>query len=170
MPTFKENLYSAMKPLFPETLIWSDMSSPAPARPYSVMRVQSRKPLNMDHHSDVNSSGIIKVTGDREFTLNIQRFQDYKASDDVTDYLQAVVDKLRLRSHIDRLLSKGLAAYHSHAVQNISGLLDNTQTENRAMVDILIRYRSNQLDDVGLIETVNMTCTDEPPYTVIASV
>lgn len=170
MPTFKENLYAAMKPLFPETLIWADMSSPTPARPYSVMRVQSVKTLNMDHHSDVNSNGLISVTGDREFTLNIQRFQDYKAPEDVTSHLQAVVDKLRLRSHIDRLLSKGLAAYHSHAVQNISGLLDNTQIENRAMVDILVRYRSTQLDDVGLIETVNMRCTDEPEYTVIAAV
>ena len=169
MSTFKENLYAAMKPLFPDTLIWADMSSPAPARPYSVLRIQSVKSVNHDHHSDVDNSGIQTVTGDREFTLNIQRFQAYSSSSDVTDHLQTVVDKLRLRSHIDRLLSKGLAAFQTHAVQNISGLLDTTQIENRAMVDVMMRYRSTQLDDVGLIETVNMLCTDEPEYTVIAS-
>ena len=36
-------------------------------------------------------------------------------------------------------------------------------------MDIMMRYRSTQLDDVGLIETVNITCTDEPEYVVIAS-
>lgn len=170
MPTFKENIYAAMKPLFPETLIWSSMNGPAPARPYSVMRVQSVRIVNNDHTSDVNASGIQTVTGDREFTLNIQRFQAYSANDDVVDKLQAVADKLQLRSHIDRLLSKGFAAFDTHAPMNISGLLDSTEIENRATMDVMMRYRSTQLDDVGLIETVNMLCTDEPEYTVIASV
>lgn len=169
MPTFKENLYAAMKPLFPETLIWADMNAPAPARPYSVMRVQSVRIINNDHTSEVDSGGIQTVTGDREFTLNIQRFQAYSNNDDVVEKLQAVADKLQLRSHIDRLLSKGLAAFDTHAPMNISGLLDATQIENRASMDIMMRYRSTQLDDVGLIETVNMTCTDEPEYVVIAS-
>lgn len=173
MPTFEENLYDAIKPMIAETLVWADQNAPAPARPYCVMRIQSVKLMNNDHSSDVDDFGIQKVTGDREFTLNIQRFQEY-TPENVTTKLQAVADKLQLRSHIDRFLSKGLAAFDTHPVMDISGLLDTTQIEKRASLDIMMRYRSTQLDDVGLIDTVNITGKDDgvssPEYTIIVTV
>jgi len=92
----------------------------------------------------------------------------------VTGKLQAIADKLRLISVIDKFKSKGLVAFNAAQVQDISALLDKTQIEKRASLDIFIRYRSVQTDDVGLIETANIQGQDDgvnsPVYTVVASV
>ena len=171
--TLETDLMALIQPLAGGTVIWMDQNAPRPALPYCAMKIMSVRQKNRDHYSDVDDSGIQTVAGDREFTLNIQRYQAYGV-DGVTGKLQAIADKLRLISVIDKFKSKGLVAFNAAQVQDISALLDKTQIEKRASLDIFIRYRSVQTDDVGLIETANIQGQDDgvnsPVYTVVASV
>lgn len=171
--TLETDLYALIQPLVGGTLIWMDQSAPRPALPYCAMKIMSVRQINRDHYSDVDDGGIQTVTGDREFTLSIQRYQAYGA-DSVTGKLQAVSDKLRLTSVIDKFSAKGLVAFDAGQVQDISALLDKTQIEKRASLDIFMRYWAVQTDNVGLIETANIEGRDNgvnsPVYTIVASV
>jgi len=171
--TMETDLYALIQPLVGGTVIWMDQNAPRPALPYCAMKIMSRRRVNKDHYSDVGDSGVQTVTGDREFTLSIQRYQAYGA-DSVTGKLQEVADKLQLTSVIDKFSAKGLVAFDAGQVQDISALLDKTQIEKRASLDISIRYQSVQNDTVGVIETANIEGRDNgvnnPVYTIVASV
>jgi len=169
--TLESDLYALIQPLVGGTLIFLDQNSPRPALPYCGMKIMSRRHVNKDHYSDVDTNGVQTVTGDREFTLSIQRYQAYGA-DSVTEKLQVVADKLRLNSVIDKFMAKGLAAFDTSQVQDISALLDKTQIEKRASLDIFMRYRSVQTDNVGIIDAANIEGRDNgvgnPVYAIDA--
>jgi len=171
--TLQTDLYALMQPVIGGTVIFADQSAARPALPYTTLKVMSVRRVNTDHYSDTNDAGEQEVKGDREFTLSVQRFQAY-GPDSVTDLLQIVSDKLRLTSVIDKFWAKRLVAFDTGAVTDISALLDKTQIEKRAALDIMIRYKSSLLDQVGYFDTVHVTGTDDgvnsPEYVIVASV
>lgn len=171
--TLETDIYDVLQPIIGGTLIWMDQNAPRPSLPYTAMKIIGRRRVHKDRYSDVDDEGIQTVAGDREFTLSMQRYQAY-GPDSVTQKLQDVVDKLQLQTNMDAFMSKGLAAWNTSDVKDISALLDKTQIEKRANVDIFFRYRAKLTDNVGLIETVNITGTDDgfgsPVYTIIADV
>lgn len=161
------DVYSLMQPILGGTVIWADQNSPRPALPYSMMKIMGVRYVNQDHYSNPDVNGVQTIKGDREFTLNVQRF----GQSDVTSFLNGVVDKLRLTTNIDKFMAKKLTAFNTGAVTDISALLDKTAIEKRATVDIFIRYKSSLTDNVGIIETANVEGDDDssaPIYTVIA--
>lgn len=165
--SLETDIYALMQPIIGGTVIWADQNSPRPPLPYSVMKINSIRFVNQDHYSNPDVNGIQTVKGDREFTLNVQRF----GQSDVTSFLNSVVDKLRITTNIDKFMAKKLTAFNTEAVSDISALLDKTAIEKRATVDIFMRYKSSLTDNVGLIETVNVEGDDDsaaPIYTSIA--
>ena len=171
--TIETDIYDVLQPIIGGTLIWMDQNAPRPELPYTAMKRSARRRVHKDRYSDVDDAGIQTVAGDREFTLSIQRYQAY-GPNSVMKALEDVVDKLQLRTNIDALLAKGLAAFDTAPVLDISALLDKTQIEKRANVDVFFRYRSKLTDNVGLIESVHVTGTDDgvgsPVYTIVATV
>ena len=170
--TLETDLYEVLQPIIGGTVIWMDQNAPRPALPYTAMKRSARRRVHKDRYSDVDDTGIQTVAGDREFTLSIQRYQAY-GPDSVMEELEDVVDKLQLQTNIDAFLAKGLAAFNTSPVMDISMLLDKTQIEKRSNVDVFFRYRSKLTDNVGLIESVHITGTDDghgsPTYTIIAN-
>lgn len=169
--TLEADLYALFQPIIGGTVIWSDSNSPRPALPYSTLKYSSLRRLNFDHKSDVDINGAQTVSGDREFTLTINRYQG--SGNNVVWNLQQVVDKLQFQTNIDKFLAKDLVAFNTNPVMDISALLDATQIEKRATVDIFMRYRTNLVDaGVGIIDTVHINADDDssaPPYTIIAT-
>lgn len=168
--TIETELYNFFAPIIGGTVVWQDQNSPRPALPYSTLKYSSLRRVKMDHYSDIDNSGNQTVSGDREFTLTIQRFQG--SGNNVVSTLQSVVDKLQLQSNVDKFLAKGLAAFNANPVMDISALLDATQIEKRAAVDIMIRYRSNLTDALPYIDTTVINADDNssaPPYIITAT-
>ena len=153
--SLESDLYALLYPLVGGTLIFSDQSKTLPALPFTAMKISSRRKVNMDHHSAPNSSGVETVKGDREFTLSMQRHQAYGA-DSVTELLQSVADKLQLTTTVDKFMAKKIAVYDIGAVTDISALLDKTVIEKRALLEVFMRVKLTQTDNVGLIEQVSV--------------
>lgn len=170
--SLETDLHSLIQPIVGGTVIWMDQSAPRPALPYCAMKIMSVRFVNQDWHSGPDDNGIETVKGDREFTLNIQRYQAY-GPDSVTGILQSIVDKLRLTTVIDKFQAKKLVAFNTGAVADISALLDKTQIEKRASLDIFMRYKSSATDNIGIIETVSVEATDDssaPAYNPLVEV
>lgn len=172
--SLETDLYGLIQPLVSGTLIWMDQSKTLPALPFTAMKISGRRTVNGDWHSAPNASGVETVKGDREFTLSMQRHQAYGV-DSVTELLQSVSDKLRLTTVIDKFMAKKIAVYDVGAVTDISALLDKTIIEKRAALDIFMRVKLTQTDNVGLIEQVSVSSehtadpddTDSGVWTVI---
>lgn len=157
--TLRTDLRALFFPLFGlpgNKVIWQDEDAPRPALPYVAMKVISQRFVKQDYYSDPDENGVQKVQGDRELTLNIQ----YLGADSVQN-LEAIVDKLRLNSVLDRFMNAKYVAFNTAQVTDVAALLDKAQIEPRASLDVFIRTKKYQDDQVGIIETANIS----PTYT-----
>jgi hypothetical protein len=160
--TLKTDLFTLIDPLVSETLIWADGNSPRPALPYVAMKVMGIRRINGDWRSEsVGSDGLQTVKGDREFTLNIQRF-----GTDSVESLSTLADKLRLTTNIEKFNTAKLPIIDAEDVVDVAALLDNSQIEPRASLDVFLRLKSSLTDNVGYIDTVEIeTVTIKPDGT-----
>lgn len=170
--SLETDLMALLQPLIGGTVIFMDQSAPRPALPYTAIKIMSVRYVNQDHYSNADANGIQTVKGDREFTLNVQRYQKFD-TDNVSIELQTLVDKLRLTTTIDKFMAKKIVAFNTAQVTDISALLDKSQTEKRASLDIFGRYKSTLTDNVGYIDTVVTDASDDSsagPYVITATV
>lgn len=151
MTPLEENIYDVIQPLLGVEFIVMDQNKPRPQLPYAAFKVKAARAVHHDHYSDASAGGVQLVTGNREATVSIQ----YYGGEPIAA-LESVRDRLRLVSNMDAFRVRGLAAYHSEAVVDISEKQE-TQILKRANLDISIRYRSSLNDDVGIIEKADIT-------------
>lgn len=148
--TLKATLYNLVQPLLAETTIWLDQSAPRPALPYVGIRIAPFQAVNNDYYDAPDASGAMVIKGDREFTLNVQRY-----GPDSVMALSAFVDKLRKWSVIESFMAAKIAVVDTALpVTDISFAQDGVKYEIRAAVDIRFRVKSEIADTVELIETV----------------
>lgn len=149
--TLKATLYNLVQPLLGETTIWLDQSAPRPALPYVGIRITPFQAVNNDYYDAPDTNGAMVIKGDREFTLNVQRY-----GPDSVMVLSAFVDKLRKWSVIEDFMAAKIAVVDTALpVTDISFAKDGVKYEPRAAVDIRFRVKSQIADVVELIETVN---------------
>lgn len=155
----RDDLYALFKQFFPSfTVIWSDENGPRPQLPYVTLKLSSKRFKNYDFYADPDADGMQEVKGDRELTLTMEYF-----GVDPLDALQSVVDKLRLHTIQGTFYAAGYTVFDTAQVQDISALLDGVQREQRATLDLFIRTKVTQTDDIGYIETVNIETEDDSP-------
>jgi hypothetical protein len=159
--SMETDLMELIQPLVGGMVIWMEQNSPRPPLPFCAMKIKSVRSVNRDHYSAPDANGSQTVSGDREFTLSIQRYQAYGAESVMTP-LQTLSDKLKLASVQDKFAAKNLAAYDAQSVTDISALLDKTQIEKRANLDIMCRYKSRMTDNVGVISTASIESVPTP--------
>lgn len=153
--TLKATLYNLVQPLLAENTIWLDQSAPRPALPYVGIRITPFQAVNNDYYDAPDANGAMVIKGDREFTLNVQRY-----GPDSVMALSAFVDKLRKWSVIEDFMAAKIAVVDTALpVTDISFAQDGVKYEPRAAVDIRFRVKSEISDTVELIETV---ITDGP--------
>ena len=147
--TLKSRLYALIDPFFTEPVIWADQTSPRPPLPYVTIRLGVITPIGESHYSDVDALGVQTVTGVRESILNVNRF-----GPDSVASLETFSDKLALNSTLDKFSIQKIAAFDVSPVTDVAQLLNGIAIEPRASVDVSIRWNSDQVDNVGIIETV----------------
>lgn len=148
--TLKTTLYGLIQPLIGETTIWLDQSAPRPALPYVGIKVSPYRAVNGDYYDAPNNSGVMTIKGDREFTLNVQRY-----GDDSVIVLSTLVDKMRKWSVIESFMASKISMVDTAMpVTDISFAKDGVKYEQRAAVDFRFRIKSSMNDDTGLIENV----------------
>jgi len=157
--TLKTDLYALVDPLVTESLIWADGNAPRPALPYVSMKVMGMRRVKGDWYSeDIGTNGLQTVKGDREFTLSIQRF-----GTDSVEALDTLANKLRLTTIIDKFNNAKLPIVSAEDVVDVAALLDKSQIEPRASLDVFMRMKSVLTDNVGYIDTVEIeTVTIRP--------
>lgn len=171
--TLKTDLFTLVDPLISETVIWADGNSPRPALPYVAMKVMGIRRINGDWKSEsVGLDGLQTVKGDREFTLNIQRY-----GTDSVEALSTLADKLRLTTNIDKFNNAKLPVIDAEDVVDVAALLDKSQIEPRASLDVFMRMKSSLTDNAGYIDTVEIETvtirpdgTETPPETIVVTV
>lgn len=151
MTPLEENIYDVIQPILAVQLIRMDENGPRPLSPYAAFRVKAARAIHHDHYSDVTANGIQTVRGNRESTVSIQ----YYGGEPVAA-LSNLRDRLMLRTVMDSFGSRGLAAYHTEDVLDIS-ISQETERLKRANLDIVIRYNSSLTDDVGIIESADVS-------------
>lgn len=162
--TLRTDLFALFDPLISETLIWQDGNAPRPALPYVAMKVMGMRRVNEDHYSEKLTDGNQTVKGDREFTLNIQRFGTASV-----ESLDDLANRLRLNTIRDKFFTAKLPLISADDVVDVAALLDKSQIEPRASLDVFIRLKSVLLDNVGYIDTVVIEADDDslaPDYTI----
>lgn len=152
--TVKTSLYTLVKALIGvETLIFADQNSPRPPLPYWTIRLSAQREIGDATYSQgVTTDGDQLVSGVREITVQVQRFgpdSDVACAD--------LRDNLSRTTILETWQLQKIALYDIGDVLNVPYKLDNSQLEPRASVDLFVRFGTELLDRVGVIETVETT-------------
>ena len=147
----KDTLYTLLKAsVGSETLVFADQNAPRPPLPYWTLRLSAQRKVGDDAYSQgVDNNGDQLVSGVREITVQVQRFgpdSDVKCAD--------LRDNLSRTTILEEWQRQKIALYNSSDVLNVPYKLDNSQLEPRASVDLFVRFGTELLDRVGVIETV----------------
>ena len=151
MTQLEEKLYDVLQPILGLELILMDQNGPRPTLPYAAYKVKSPQTVMGDHYSDVSNVGIQVVSGDREAVVSVQAYGNL-----ALETLQVLMNRLRLTTVMDQFRGRDIAAFKTSHVMDISTVRE-TEIEQRANIDIWIRYRSVLNDDVGIIEQADIT-------------
>lgn len=149
--TVKTTLYTLVKALVgAETLVFADQNAPRPPLPYWTLRLSAQRKVGDDAYSQgVDTNGDQLVSGVREITVQVQRFgpdSDVKCAD--------LRDNLSRTTILEEWQRQKIALYDLGDVLNVPYKLDNSQLEPRSSVDLFVRFGTELLDRVGVIETV----------------
>lgn len=146
-------LYTLIKDVIgSETLIFADQNSPRPANPYWIIKVNVQRQIGNDGYSQgVDNLGNIKIKGVREATVYVQRIgtNAVDACSDLRDNLSRVTVQ-------EKWQFNNIAVYDVGNVMDAPFMLDSSQLEPRANLDLFVRFGSELLDNVGIIETVKV--------------
>lgn len=167
MTTLKETLYTLLKAAIgAETLVFADQNAPRPPLPYWTMRLTVQRAIGDDTYSQgVTTLGDQTIWGTREATVMVQRFGD--DSDTKCADLRDEFSKTSIRESWQ--LAK-IALYDIGDVKNIPFPLDKSQLEPRASLDLFVRFGTELIDRVGIIEQVDMTGTFDGNVELIQTV
>lgn len=150
----KDTLYTLVKALVgAETLIFADQNAPRPPLPYWTLRLSAHRKIGEDAYGQgVDVNGDQLVSGVREITVQVQRVGEN--SDTLCADLR---DNLSRTTILEEWQRQKIALYDLGDVLNVPYKLDNSQLEPRASVDLFVRFGTELLDRVGVIETVNVS-------------
>jgi hypothetical protein len=136
----------------PQALIFAEQNAPRPATPYWTLKITTVKALGSDSYGQgVNNDGDQLVKGVREATVRIQRLGP-----------DAVEACLNLRNALSKTTvreiwqSQKLALYRFGDILDTSYKLEDSLYEVRAGFDLFVRFGTELLDRVGIIEQVNV--------------
>lgn len=162
----KANLYSLLAPLSPTVggLIWADQNGPRPEKPYATVAVRSFDPFpvvkqTVDVDGIENVSQLVRLAVEWQFIgLN------------ALDMAKAAQLKLRTDTQANRaeVLNLGVSAVNSGTA--VPTVLNTTQIEERAIVELIVYDSEFVLDDVGLIENVEISGTADDKLFCVGTV
>lgn len=138
--------------------IWSHPDAPRPERPYSTLQIISVQRVGDAVAAPVDAQGMRQVSGDREAVVSITVYADAVNRDPraALDMATALRDSLDLVTARHTLKQGGWAVRGFELLTDAPQLLE-TQWEPRAVFDVRFGTTVDQLEDVGLIESIEVT-------------
>jgi hypothetical protein len=146
----KTTIYTLLKALIgSETLIWGNQNAPEPPLPYWTVIIQTTRRIGSDAYSQgVDDDGNQTVFGVRAGTIALQRYgtdSELKCAD--------VRDALAKISVIESFSSAGLEIYDVGPINDTTITQDASIRKPRASMDVMVRFGTKLLDEVGIIQT-----------------
>ena len=134
-------------------VVFRDENGKRPAKPYIALKVTAARRARV-HLGRLNEDGRQEVSAHREAGVELQYFgaDAFAALDDLSL-------RLSFPGTVDFANSLDLAVFEVGDVQDIPVPRDNARFEPRAVLDIRVRYTGTLIDDVGIIETVEISGT-----------
>lgn len=154
MQTLKPKLHALIQgAVGSETVIFADQNSPRPELPYWTIRIQSILTVGEAEYIQSDDDNSQHVVGVREATVQVQRFGE--DSEIACLFLKA---NLRTESTQNGWFDNKIACFNIGLIANLTTKLDNANIEERAALDLFVRFGSDLLDgSSGMFNTVNMT-------------
>lgn len=150
-------------------VLWADQNFPRVTKPYITLKLTAFNSLNHDYnHPPDPATGYSLVTGDREFTLEVQCYGN--AENDPLEVLLDLHMSLGILEHL-RLLQNAGVAYVNDLLgpTDISMVLGKTY-ERRASLDLLMRVPWSATDEsTGIIGSVDVESVYKNPDGSIVS-
>lgn len=130
------------------TAVKAEQNAPQLVKPYLIFKLTTSEQVHEDYISPPDSAGDSTISGNREFTIEVQGFGP------------GVIDKLgTLRSSRNKptvqemFRDANLVLVDAEPLLNITGIEDSKFVE-RASVDFLFRVNSEMTDNIGDIQSV----------------
>lgn len=138
--------------------IWMNPNAPRPARPYCALQIISVNRVGEASRTAINASGISTVTVDREAVVSITVYESTANTDPRSALATAETlrDSLELVSVRTPLQDAGWSLRGYELLTDAPQLLE-TQWESRAVFDVRFGTTKELLDDLGLIESIEVT-------------
>lgn len=179
MNTLKSKLYTLVKAgIGSETLIFADQNSSRPQLPYWTLKIQSIVSVGDDEIIQDETNDYQHIVGVREATVQIQRY-----GDDSEIACLNFRSNLKTEANTALWFENKISCFNQEQVTNLSTKLDNSHIEERAGIDLFVRFAADLLDGSsgvfdtveveGEYETVDLTSSfdanDDLTHTIIAS-
>jgi hypothetical protein len=151
--TVKLNLYQWLITVVPSgmpVILW-EPNAPNPATAYVTYYLNSIVSINQDWSApDANSSGVIDMKGDRQFTLQVNAY-----GGDPLTVLENIRTSLQKQTVLDTLRANGIAFYQALTIADITELVDS-QWERRGSLDILFGIAQIYTDAPGYFDEIEV--------------
>lgn len=149
--SIQSDLYELIKSAIGvDELVFADQNAPRPPLPYWTMSITPRRTIGGASYSQgVDINGDQSVRGVVEATVQLQRFGDNSAS-----YCADLSDSLSRTTISEDWQLKKIALYDVGPVLSVPYRMDGSSLEPRAIVDLFVRFGTELLDRVGIIDTV----------------
>jgi len=148
----KQALYNLVYGSTSIETIWADQDFPQPDKTYIVLRMESFVPVGSDYQGRPDDDGDNRITGNREFTLNVQVLSA-NLFDDAFEALETLRMALNTNTYLDPLRVAGIAFVDSFPIQNLTGIQD-TKFLPRGSMDLLFRTTRESQPGTGFIGIV----------------
>jgi hypothetical protein len=145
-------------------VVWAQQNMPRLCRPFATLQLFSKR-YEESEELRPTGPGQYKVVVPMTCTLAVQYF-----GEDAASHLEAMTTGLSRPTIVDRCFAAKVAVYDAEGTTDLSGLLEGQTWEERAAVDLHVRYNSEVDDTPGYIESVAIEADIEkhlPQDTVI---
>ena len=133
-------------------VIFSDQNAPRPAYPYATIRMNSIVKIGWDEIREINpQTNIATIGGQRRATISVNYFGTKPLEE-----ISKAFNSLEKQTVQDQLAASGIAIQEKNDIQNLTAMLE-TVFEERSFFDFFIGLADNVQDDLGIIETVELT-------------
>ena len=141
------------------TAIWMHPDAPRPERPYAALQITNSARVGRPWTGQVDAEGMAQVAFDREVTISVQVYGSSSSeSRQAFGIAEDLRDSLELTSVRAGLADEGWSLRAVELLTDAPQLLDTTW-EPRAVFDVRFGTRKSLLDDLGIIETAEITGT-----------
>lgn len=151
--TVKTNIYTWVKANIPSgmpvTMLYEN--APRPTAPYLTLNIASITQIGWDWTPNpTNTAGSISLTGDREFTVQLQAY-----GGDPFSVMENLRTSLQKEVVLDTLRLNGIVFADWFPINDITELVE-TRFEKRTSMDVLFRIAQTDTETLGTIATVQL--------------